>query len=99
MKAILIEDIKEYEADKNYIVGWGTGRLWGNGEEIPKGTVMEIIGHTMMLTPKNQWPNQTEHYEPVVIVAYNNPSCWKDGDKFRCIAYLPAGILQIINED
>ena len=97
MKAKLIETIKDYDEDKNYIVGWGAGRLWGAEEEIPKGTIMEIIGHTMLFVPKDQF--HPEHYEPVVIVAYNNPSWWKKGDEFRCISYLPAGILKVLNEE
>lgn len=96
MKAILTSPIEGYNEDRNWIDGWGVGRLWGEEEEIPKGTIMEIIGHTMLFTPATQY--HPGHYAPVVIVAYYNPSFWIDGDKVRRIAYLPSGMLKIIED-
>ena len=86
MKAVLAETITGYDAEKNIIDGWGPGRLYGEDEEILAGTEMEIIGHTMLFIPKTQ--REPEHYEPVVIVAYNNRHWWIDGNKVKRIAYL-----------
>lgn len=94
MKAVLVATIKGYDPKENYIDGWGAGILWGEEEEILAGTEMEIIGHTMLFVPKTQWT--PEHYEPVVIVAYNNPY-WKDGNSVKRIAYLNSNLLKIID--
>ena len=95
MKAVLVETITGYDAEKNIIDGWGPGRLCGEDEEILAGTEMEIIGHTMLFIPKTQW--KPEHYEPVVIVAYNNRHWWIDGNKVKRIAYLTSNLLRIID--
>ena len=95
MKAVLIETITGFDAEKNIIYGWGPGRLYGEDEEILAGTEMEIIGHTMLFIPKTQW--KPEHYEPVVIVAYNNRHWWIDGNKVKRIAYLTSSLLKIID--
>ena len=94
MKAILTDTIQGYDSKENYIDGWGVGKLWGEEEEILAGTEMEILGHTMLFVPKTKWT--PEHYEPVVIVAYNNPHWWIDGDKVKRIAYLNSDLLKII---
>lgn len=94
MKAVLVATIEGYVPKENYIDGWGAGMLYGEDEEILAGTEMEIIGHTMLFVPKTQWT--PEHYEPVVIVAYNNP-WWTDGNEVKRIAYLNSNLLKIID--
>ena len=89
--------IDGYDDSENFITGWGVGRLPSEDEIIPAGTEVEIIGHTMMFSPKNKWHG--DKYEPVVIVAYNNPEQWNNGDKVRRIAYLPACCLYLENEE
>ena len=95
MKAKLVATITGYDPKENYIDGWGAGRLWEEEEEILAGTEMEIIGHTMLFIPKTQWT--PEHYEPVVIVAYNNRHWWIDGNEVKRIAYLNSNLLKIID--
>ena len=95
MKAVLVDTITGFDSDNNNIEGWGAGRLCSEEEEILAGTEMEIIGHTMLFIPKTQW--EPEHYEPVVIVAYNNPHMWIDGDKVKRIAYINSYLLKIID--
>ena len=95
MKAVLVDTITGFDEKENYIEGWGAGKLWSDDEEILVGTEMEIIGHTMLFIPKTQW--KPEHYEPVVIVAYNNRHWWVDGNKVKRIAYLTSNLLKIID--
>ena len=95
MKAKLVATITGYDPKENYIDGWGAGRLCEEEEEILAGTEMEIIGHTMLFIPKTQW--RPEHYEPVVIVAYNNRHWWTDGNEVKRIAYLNSNLLKIID--
>lgn len=97
MKAYINDlGIEGFDEKTNYVTGWGTGRLEAEDENIPGYTEVEIIGHTMMLSPKNKWHD--DRYEPVVVVAYNNPWTWNNGDKYRRIAYLPAACLLLEND-